>query len=202
MGTDPLSNDTDGDGLPDGIEVLLLETDPLSTDTDGDGTPDGAEDFDGDGLTNAEEINAGSSPLLVDGDADGLDDPDELTNGTGPLNPDTDDDGLLDGNELQDPFNTDPLDPDTDDDGILDGNETYTTTTTNESLGTTLETTGEGNAGAGASVGNFTEPGIRNDITNPSRASEFVDVEVGDENATTTVVIEYDESESEPNLLT
>lgn len=35
-GTDPLAEDTDGDGLPDGLEVLDYGSNPLSGDTDGD----------------------------------------------------------------------------------------------------------------------------------------------------------------------
>jgi hypothetical protein len=42
IGTDPLVHDTDGDGLPDGLEVALGETDPRDPDTDGDGVLDGA----------------------------------------------------------------------------------------------------------------------------------------------------------------
>ncbi len=50
-GTDPLSADTDGDGLSDGYELNVLNTDPLLTDTDGDGLSDGA------------EVAAGTGPL-------------------------------------------------------------------------------------------------------------------------------------------
>lgn len=42
-GTDPDDPDTDDDGLPDGIEVVLVGTDPLDPDTDGDGKTDGGE---------------------------------------------------------------------------------------------------------------------------------------------------------------
>jgi len=43
MDTDPLNNDTDGDGLEDGWEALVILTDPTSADTDGDGIDDGVE---------------------------------------------------------------------------------------------------------------------------------------------------------------
>ncbi len=41
-GTDPEVGDTDGDGLPDGVEITL-RTDPLKADTDGDGVSDASE---------------------------------------------------------------------------------------------------------------------------------------------------------------
>jgi hypothetical protein len=51
LGTDPFNPDTDGDGLSDGDEVLIYHTNPLKADTDGDGYSDG------------EEVKAGSDPL-------------------------------------------------------------------------------------------------------------------------------------------
>jgi hypothetical protein len=50
-GTDPLSPDTDADGLNDGDEVLKYKTNPLLADTDGDLIPDGI------------EIQTGTDPL-------------------------------------------------------------------------------------------------------------------------------------------
>jgi hypothetical protein len=152
IGTDPVTADTDGDGLSDGAEVATTGTDPLDADSDGDGTPDGQEDPDGDGLTNAEEVEAGTLPGYADSDGDGLEDPRELELGTDPLDPDTDDDGLRDAVETEEPFETDPLDPDTDDDGVLDGNETYTSTVRNESSGVEIDVKGQGNVGNGISV--------------------------------------------------
>lgn len=98
--TDPLNPDTDGDGLPDGYEVLTLNTDPLEVDTDENGIFDADEDFDSDNLNNLGEYQ----------------------NKTEPYNPDTDDDGFLDGDEIS-KYKTDPLNPDTDNDGIKDGDE-------------------------------------------------------------------------------
>ena len=40
-GTDPLDDDSDDDGLNDGLEVELGTTDPLDSDSDGDGLLDG-----------------------------------------------------------------------------------------------------------------------------------------------------------------
>jgi len=47
--------DTDHDGLPDAVEYVL-GLDPLTPDTDGDGIRDGAEDSDHDMLTNRFEV--------------------------------------------------------------------------------------------------------------------------------------------------
>jgi YD repeat-containing protein len=51
IGTDPFNPDTDGDGLSDGDELLIYHTNPLNPDSDGDGYSDG------------DELNAGSDPL-------------------------------------------------------------------------------------------------------------------------------------------
>ncbi|WP_420628214.1 protein kinase domain-containing protein [Candidatus Leptofilum sp.] len=85
-------------------------------------------DADGDGLSNAQEINiVQTDPNNPDTDGDGLNDGDEsLTYGTEPLQPDTDSDGLLDGEEID--LGTDPKNPDTDGDGVLDGVETILNT--------------------------------------------------------------------------
>jgi hypothetical protein len=59
----------------------------------------------------------------LDSDGDGLTDADEINiYGTNPLNPDTDGDGLTDGDEVN-IYGTDPLNPDTDGDGYSDGDE-------------------------------------------------------------------------------
>ena len=132
--TDPLIPDTDGDGLPDGYEVLTLNTDPLEVDTDENGISDADEDFDNDNLNNLGEYLNKTGPFNPDTDEDGLLDGDEIkTYGTDPLNPDTDNDKLLDGEEGYDGtiykkygVYFDPLNPDTNGNGILDGDEVYT----------------------------------------------------------------------------
>ncbi|MHC4714958.1 MAG: hypothetical protein ACYTAN_17080, partial [Planctomycetota bacterium] len=68
LGTNPDSNDEDGDGIVDGNEFNLHRTNPFSTDTDGDG------------LSDSEEINTYlTSPILADTDKDGMDDGWEVT---------------------------------------------------------------------------------------------------------------------------
>jgi len=194
LGTDPLETDTDGDDLPDGFEEFVIGTDPLDADTDDDGTPDGEEDLDGDGLTNAEEYDAETSPQYADIDGDGLTDPQELANGTDPWEADTDDDGLDDGVEPTDPFNTDPLDPDTDDDGVEDGNETYTTTAGNESLGVDVELTGQGDVAGGVSVGEQTERFSEGERVQNMSVSEIVEIESTREFESANVTLSYDDS--------
>ena len=127
--------DTDRDGIPDGLEIRL-GTNPLSSDTDGDGLKDGwerdhapfdpgdpsdgAADFDGDGLSNANEINVRKTDWRkADTDGDGLPDGAEFAAGTNPSKTDTDDDGLSDPDEAT--IGTNPNRADTDGDGCPDG---------------------------------------------------------------------------------
>lgn len=203
IGSDPHNPDTDDDNLTDRGEILATMN-PLDPDSDAigtgfnesdDGVADGNEDLDGDGLTNAEEIHHGSSPFYEDGDADGLTDPREIDLGTDPLDTDTDDDGLMDSEELQEPYDTDPLDPDTDGDGTEDGNETYTRAISNEALGLTIRATGPGDPVAGVQIRNETSRGLRNDLTNPARVSEFVTYSRLDRHDTATLVFSYDEGD-------
>ncbi len=126
-------SDLDNDGLLDTAE-LLAGTDPTKSDTDGDGLSDADEvqthgtdptkaDSDGDGLTDAEEIQSyGTDPLSGDSDKDGISDFAEVMGTTGyvtdPLNADTDGDGMDDGDEIANGYDpTDPSDGAADDDG-------------------------------------------------------------------------------------
>ncbi|WP_415379434.1 hypothetical protein [Halosimplex sp. TS25] len=203
LGTDPLEPDTDGDEITDGNERIWTETDPLAPDTDGDGTSDADEDPDGDTLTNAEELAEGTDPLYADVDGDGLDDAAELANGTDPLNPDTDDDGLLDGKEVQPLFDTDPLDPDTNDNGVEDGNETYTTAAENESLGATVDITGEGDIAGKTTIGSPDNVRYRDEYAPNATVAPFVEFDSRANFSTAAITVEYDESlvqSSEENL--
>ncbi len=161
LGTNGLSADTDGDGINDGDEVAIAlaagnealaittyHADPTKFDTDGDGFWDGTadgfvdgggnthesvnSDADGDGITNAMDVdsdndwvldgtlNAGNpaldetyaadadgdtTPNILDGDSDndGLTDPIETGIGTSLTDADTDQDGITDGNEWTQP---------------------------------------------------------------------------------------------------
>lgn len=72
-------------------------------------TTTATDDRDGDGLTDAEENELNTDPVLADTDGDGLSDGDEVNvYGTLPLIDDTDGDGVADGDEIA--AGTDPLD--------------------------------------------------------------------------------------------
>ncbi len=113
--------DSDGDGIPDSLEVLIFGTDPLNADTDG----DGASDFDEIFLAITDPLfGVGSGSL--DSDGDGMFDDEEVFFGTDPLNADTDGDGLDDYSEALF-YGTDPTRTDTDGDGVLDGVDEFPT---------------------------------------------------------------------------
>ncbi|MCB1875956.1 MAG: carboxypeptidase regulatory-like domain-containing protein [Chromatiales bacterium] len=84
-------------------------------------------DTDGDGLSDEDELAAGTNPLLSDTDGDGLNDGDEvLTYGTNPLVADSDGDGLNDGVEVDnglDPANPADAGADNDSDGLSNAEE-------------------------------------------------------------------------------
>lgn len=66
-------------------------------------------DSDDDGLTNQQEVEIGTAPLVLDTDGDGLSDGDEVNAyKTDPLAVDTDSDGVSDGDEIN-KYKTDPL---------------------------------------------------------------------------------------------
>ena len=136
--TDPLVQDTDSDGLIDGIEVIgwtirivdvgvrdvVVYSDPGVYDTDRDGLSDSTEYYET--YTNASDR---------DTDSDGLEDFTEAVDGfvwngsvyfTNASTFDTDNDGLNDGEEVvngQDQYITHANNADTDDDGLSDGGE-------------------------------------------------------------------------------
>lgn len=95
------SGDSDGDGLPDDLEIAngLDPNDPI----------DALDDSDGDGLSTADELGRGLNPLDPDTDDDRLADGREIRSvGTNPLLFDTDGDAVSDGLEIE--ATSDPLD--------------------------------------------------------------------------------------------
>jgi hypothetical protein len=119
--------DKDNDGLSDATETggppcaaASAPTDPLSRDSDGDGVLDGAECSLG-----TDPASALSKPPVAppgDTDHDGLTDAYEVSIGTDPTKPDTDGDKLNDGVEVKF-YNSNPLSTNTDGDLCTDGKE-------------------------------------------------------------------------------
>ncbi|HEX3775709.1 MAG TPA: isopeptide-forming domain-containing fimbrial protein, partial [Polyangiaceae bacterium] len=111
--------DSDGDGIPDDIEIKI-GTDPHDADSDDDGVPDGQEidpavDSDGDGLINALDPDSDNDGLF-DGTEMGLDCSNPATDvSKGHCRPDADKGKTV----------TDPLNKDTDGGGVSDGSEDF-----------------------------------------------------------------------------
>ncbi|MCD6418119.1 T9SS type A sorting domain-containing protein, partial [bacterium] len=102
-GTNPNSQDSDGDGVPDLAEIASPDLDPNSdADNDGDRLPDDWEIyfFGSDSIRNLAN---------TDNDEDGLTNIEEYQHGTDPHNYDTDGGGLSDGDEVM--LESDPKDP-------------------------------------------------------------------------------------------
>lgn len=94
-------------------------------------------DADNDGLTDLEEFQAGTNPLLSDTDGDGLNDIVEINDYlTDPLLADTDGDGLSDSVELSATDPTNPLSGDSDGDNFSDGFEVEKGTNPNNAVHT------------------------------------------------------------------
>jgi hypothetical protein len=111
-GLRPEDPDTDGDGITDGYELIMIGSDPSLEDSDFDGLDDGLElmlGLDPTVFDNPDPDAGFTAPddLLADTDGDGLADWGELLRGTDPEKQDTDDDLIADSEELQ--LGTDPL---------------------------------------------------------------------------------------------
>lgn len=105
-----LEGDIDADGLPDWWEKRMKKN------------LDPAADRDADGLTELQEFNLSTNPLLADTDGDGLLDGEEPTGKSSPRNPDTDGDGLNDYAEVKTHL-TDATKVDSDGDSLSDREE-------------------------------------------------------------------------------
>ena len=83
----PVAIDSDSDGVDDAFDGF--PKDPRRwEDTDRDGIEDAKDqDIDGDGISNKQEVAAGTFPYKADSDADGKDDAAEHRAGTDPLDP-------------------------------------------------------------------------------------------------------------------
>ncbi|MFO0728381.1 MAG: hypothetical protein U1E65_31690 [Myxococcota bacterium] len=152
MKTSPSNSDSDGDGIPDGVEVGVTtivagsgcavvafdadpttHTSPVAADTDNDGIPDGLEDANKNGTRDQGELD----PLARDSDGDGIPDGIEDANKNGVKDSgetdgnarDSDGDGIADGvedanqNGMVDSGETDPRLTDSDGDTLADGVE-------------------------------------------------------------------------------
>lgn len=91
IGTDPCNPDTDGDGIPDGVEIHGQNpTNPLDPDTDGDGLCDGSGTVDGQCIAGEDKNNNGAidpgetDPNNPDSDGGGVSDGEEVKRGTDP----------------------------------------------------------------------------------------------------------------------
>lgn len=191
--TDPFATDTDGDRLEDGFELRYAGFNATLVDSDGDGVVDAETDTDNDSLTALQEQEHGTTPLSNDTDFDTLSDAAEVqVHDTSPVSPDTDGDGLRDDEELE--LGTDPRVADTDGDGIADGDETFTTSTSNESLGATVSTTGKGNVAEQVEVAESEERAIEVSTVQEAASSEAVTVTAGKEVRSATLDLAYNES--------
>jgi hypothetical protein len=102
-GLDPHLADSDGDGITDGYELVVVGTLPDLADSDLDGMSDSLEVAVGRDPLVAEDPGAVVLPpeaWLSDTDGDGIGDWGEQLAGTDRFDPDSDDDGMLDGDEL------------------------------------------------------------------------------------------------------
>ena len=173
-----VATDSDGDGIPDGMEILAHGSSPWLSDTDGDGLSDYDEvhrygtnpalvDTNGDGIPDNVALNGLLDPNGDDYDGDGLTDAEEsFLYATNPRNADSDGDGLSDYDEVI-VHGTSPFATDTEGDGLSDWREVM-------ELGSnplSWDTDGDG-------IDDYEEYGSRNyglDILDPSDAWDDYD---------------------------
>ncbi len=154
-------DDSDNDGVKDGVTVSVTHTGPRGFTYHYDFVEglDGVEDAGRTpGAYKTADRELGQGELVQDNicntcdpdsDNDGLTDGQEIALGTNPMAWDTDGDGRSDWQEVTGggPIPTDPFDPDTDDDGLLDGTEVFGANPTNPVV---ADTDGDGLCDGGA----------------------------------------------------
>lgn len=116
--SDPNIQDSDSDGIHDGLEVYRMGSNPIISDTDGDGIPDGIEDANRNGKFDSGETN----PTEWDTDRDGLcDGLCKVNKGQDLRGEDKNRNGLYEPDKNE--YN--PRTVDSDGDGVLDEHEVY-----------------------------------------------------------------------------
>jgi len=129
--SNPATDNSKKNCIPDGDKGGTT-TSPLDPDTDNGGVSDGSEDIDKDGTVDPGEIDPNDpadDSTFIDTDGDGLSDAFEMQIGSDPNDADSDDDGVLDGREANPAADSDGdglinvLDADSDNDGLWDGTE-------------------------------------------------------------------------------
>ena len=203
LGCDPLKQDSDKDGLTDYFEIVRMGTltDPVSNGTEN-GVSDAVKDRDNDGLTNLQEQNLGTDPLVADTDKDGLSDSYEVTiSNSNPLLKDSDKDGLDDDSEVR--LSTYPNNPDSNGNGIRDGDETYSSTRTitsgNSNLSVNVTINGRGDLAKNVTIYEETNDYFMN---NSALITPLVHFELNDSFDNATITLPYDpEKVSDPSDL-
>lgn len=96
------NDDYDHDKLLNIFELNMFDglINPMAYDSDNNGISDADEDYDNDTLTNLEEQQLGTNPIMQDTDGDGLRDDSEVRLGSNPCQADSDLDGIPDNQEL------------------------------------------------------------------------------------------------------
>ena len=117
------TQDSDSDGVGDNADAFPNDASE-TIDTDSDGVGNNADpDDDGDGLSDIDEVNLGTDPLLSDTDSDGTDDGQDAFPNDASEDTDSDSDGVGDNADV---FPNDPSETqDSDGDGVGDNSDAF-----------------------------------------------------------------------------
>ena len=117
------TQDSDSDGIGDNADAFPNDaSETLDTDSDGVGNNADVDD-DGDGLSDIDELNLGTDPLLSDTDSDGTDDDQDAFPNDASEDADSDSDGVGDNADV---FPNDPSETqDSDGDGVGDNSDAF-----------------------------------------------------------------------------